>query len=139
MTKPTILCVDDTLLNLSIYEELLLDDYSIETVTSGRACLDYLERNTPALIIMDYVMPDLDGIEVCRLIRQNHMFDDMPILFCTASPYDTVKDNARQAGANGFLAKPFEESDLKKVISCLIKKPQARSYLARPSLAAAVI
>lgn len=139
MKKPTILCVDDTLLNLSIYEEYLSDEYSVKSVTSGNACLDYLERSTPLLIIMDYVMAELDGIEVCRLIRKNNMLDDVPIVLCTASPYATVKEEARQAGANAFLAKPFEEEDLKKVISRLTKTTSPRLIPARPAEAMASV
>jgi len=125
--RPTILCVDDSSFNLDIFKEYLGTDYLVHTVETGLECLDFLKSNPhPEFILMDIVMPDMDGIEACKRIKKNKLLADIPIIIATASPSQENIDKARKAGADGFLAKPFEEEQLLKVLN-KIKQKKSKS------------
>jgi putative two-component system response regulator len=110
-TATHILVVDDEPPNRLILEDLLEDHYLVHAVSNGRQALDYLQAAGPAdLILLDVMMPDMDGFEACRRIKAEPGLQDIPILFLTS--LDGVVDEERglSLGAADFIHKPFSRS-----------------------------
>jgi two-component system response regulator RpfG len=102
--------IDDTPLNLVLMEKLIGHHPGWIPVTFGapHPGLQWCLSNEPDLIIVDYMMPDIDGLEFIRRVRAEHARDDMPILMVTASDERKVRYDALEAGANDFLIKPID-------------------------------
>ncbi|MCT4589791.1 MAG: hybrid sensor histidine kinase/response regulator [Carboxylicivirga sp.] len=110
---PNILIVDDNILNLQVTTEILQEHgYRIGLAQSGRDALKQIEIQLPDLILLDIMMPEMDGIEVCRQIRKNQQWSDIPIIFLTArnQTEDIVK--AFEAGGADYVTKPFQKEEL---------------------------
>ena len=103
-----ILVVDDLFDNLFLLQTLLeAEGYEVDTADSGGSALAKVESAPPDLILMDVMMPDMNGYEVTRQIRQNQSLPFMPILLVTA--HDDISDIQGLAlGANDFIRKPIE-------------------------------
>lgn len=104
----TILAVDDEPANLAMVEYALRDDYEVIPVKSGTMALKYLENNVPALVLLDIRMPDMDGFEVYRHMKEQKSLQDIPVIFLTAANDVETEDNCFQMGAVDFIGKPFE-------------------------------
>ena len=105
---PTVLIVDDTPANIQILAQALRHDYTIQIAANGPAALALLqEANKPDLILLDVVMPEMDGYEVCRRIKQDPATWHIPVIFVTAM--DQFKDQQRgfDLGAVDYITKPF--------------------------------
>ena len=113
--KKRILIVDDTLSNIKILNDLLRDEYSISIATNGCDALDIAAaQNHPDLILLDIMMPDMDGYEVCTRLKQNLNTKNIPILFVTTK--DDVEDETKglQLGAEDYITKPFSPAIIKQ-------------------------
>lgn len=108
--KMSILCVDDTPVNLTLLNEFLSPYYHLSLTNSGPKALKLLERKADEmdLILLDVMMPEMDGYEVCRRIRSNPKTQHLPIIFITAKnrPQDEAK--ALDEGGNDFITKPIQ-------------------------------
>jgi putative two-component system response regulator len=105
---PRILVADDQLENLLILEEVLGERYAVRVVSDGQQVLDYLETGSGAdLILLDVMMPVLDGFEACRRLKENPATWDIPVIFLTS--LDSAADEAHglSLGAEDFIHKPF--------------------------------
>ena len=122
--KPSILCVDDEPINLKVLLGLLSDDYEVKVATNGAMALQVLSKFKPDMILLDIRMPEMDGIEVCRRLRQDPSFDDVPVLFITAETKETTEDIALDAGGNDFVNKPFSPRVLKVRIETYLRLRQ---------------
>lgn len=110
--NPRILAVDDKPDNLFMLGIILDEEhYQLTCVESGREALAEVESNPPDLILLDVMMPEMNGYEVARYIRQNLAITDIPILLLTAhDELDSQKE--LEAGTNGLLQKPYDISEL---------------------------
>ncbi len=90
----TILIVDDTPLNIDILVESLDASYTLLVATNGREALDILNDTIPDLILLDIMMPEMDGFEVCGKIKKRAETKDVPVIFLTAST-EIEKKNKR--------------------------------------------
>ena len=111
-----ILCADDEPFNLEIVEVYLEELYQVDTVENGQACIEYLKSNTPDLIILDHLMPELDGLEVCNIIKSDENLKSIPVVIASGNSSQSDIDNAKSAGADDYLSKPFDEDDLIEII-----------------------
>ncbi len=109
--KPTILIVDDIKENIHILLSLL-DDYDLLVALNGAKALKLLEKNEIDLILLDIVMPGMDGYEVCRIIKSNPDTKDIPILFITAKTDEDSIERAYDAGGVDYVTKPFKPKEL---------------------------
>ena len=110
---PKILVVDDVPLNIRMLSNVLSShEFEIQAATSGREALEFLERNRPDLILLDYVMPDLDGLAVCRAIKTRPQTADIPVIFLTVQTDMKTIVDAFKAGAVDYLTKPFNPEEL---------------------------
>lgn len=113
--KPTILVVDDTSENLLLISDLLRKQYKVKVANNGHRALS-IARLSPApdLILLDIMMADMDGYEVCRLLKSNPATRSIPVVFLTARPDDEKKGLG--IGAVGYLSKPIKSSLLMESI-----------------------
>jgi len=125
LSESRILIVDDAKTNIDILVEALQHDYKLSVALDGAAALRSVEKNTPDLVLLDIVMPGVDGYEVCRQIRAQESTRELPIMFLSA--LEDVKDKTRgfEVGGNDYLTKPFEILEVKARVRSLLK---AKAY-----------
>ena len=111
--KMNVVVVDDTPINVSLLSHLIarLPDCSPVTFTEPQKGLDWSLQNVPDLVIVDYMMPELDGIEFIRRFRSAPGRADIPVLMVTANDQVAVRHQALDAGANDFLTKPIDKTE----------------------------
>jgi len=118
-----ILAVDDDPEVLGTLERVLQrENFDVKAVNSGKKALAYLETAQPDLVILDIIMPEMDGIVVCRHIRQDSRFTALPVLFLTAKgSTDDIVDGL-DAGADDYVVKPFELAELRARVHALLRR-----------------
>jgi len=118
-----ILAVDDDLEVLETLGRVLRREaFEVGLVSSGTEALNVLEKRHPDLMILDIIMPGMDGITVCRRLRQDPRFTALPILFLTAKgTTDDIVDGL-DAGADDYVVKPFELAELRARIHALLRR-----------------
>lgn len=106
-TRSSVLIVDDTDLNIEILVEALADRYEVRTAMDGESALASVDQNPPDIILLDVVMPGMNGYEVCSRLKANPETADIPIIFLTAMT--DINDKARgfEMGAVDYMVKPF--------------------------------
>jgi diguanylate cyclase (GGDEF)-like protein len=113
--KRSLLIVDDMAANIRILANLLKDDYTIQVANRGQKALDISRGNHPPdLILLDIMMPEMDGYQVCRELKNNATTNHIPVIFVTAM--DAVEDQKKglSLGAVDYITKPFD-ADIVKV------------------------
>jgi DNA-binding response OmpR family regulator len=116
----TVLVVEDES-SIASFVSLYLKNagYGVRAVGSGQAALDEVKRSQPALIVLDLMLPDIDGIDVCRRIREKH---DVPILMLTARDEDVDKIIGLEVGADDYLTKPFNPRELIARVKSILRR-----------------
>jgi CheY-like chemotaxis protein len=109
----TILIIDDDLLNLTVLSDLLKPSYNVKVAKNGETALIEASRDPkPDLILLDIVMPDISGYEVCKLFKVSNSLKDVPILFTSALTDTTDVVKGFQAGAVDYITKPFRPEEV---------------------------
>ena len=111
--RATILLVDDVPANLSLLSSILRDDYRIQLATSGAKALELVEAAAPDLILLDVMMPDMDGHEVCKRLKSNPNTRDIPVLFVTAQNQVEDEELGLTLGAMDYIHKPISPPIIK--------------------------
>jgi DNA-binding response OmpR family regulator len=117
---PFVLAVDDDKITLRLIEaKLTKHNYVVKTVTSGEEALTILGASTPAVLILDVILPGISGYDLCRLVKQEKRLKDIPVIFLTAS--DSPKDyqTGRDLGAVIYMAKPIKPEQMLHVVQML--------------------
>jgi diguanylate cyclase (GGDEF)-like protein len=109
--SPIILAVDDKVDNLDILAELL-SEYDVRDVKDARSALKILEQTPVDLILLDIMMPDIDGFELCRMIQENEHTRAIPIIFISAMTDEKAIEQAFEAGCKDYVTKPFRPREL---------------------------
>lgn len=114
MSHSKLLLVDDEPLNLKLYEKMLKDhDFQIITATNGQDCLDKVSEHFPDLILLDWNMPVMDGIEALEILKKDETTKDIPVLMITGVMTSSEDLSfAMSVGAIDFLKKPFDKLEL---------------------------
>jgi putative two-component system response regulator len=113
-SRPSLLLVDDTPANLDILVDVLKADYDLTIATRGAQALQVLAKVKHIdLILLDVMMPEMDGYEVCRVLRADPATRELPIIFLTAK--NDVADivHGFELGANDYVSKPFHPPELR--------------------------
>lgn len=125
---PRILLVDDDPTNLLLLEELLLGEgYVPLLAVSGTEALDVATESTPDLILLDVMMPEMDGFEVCRRLRENTKLQAVPIVFLTALDDDQSRLQALEIMGDDYITKPINSKLLLAKIASILRLSQLRA------------
>ena len=122
-----ILLVDDEedILEFLSYN-LKKEGFRIDTANNGISALKKLEKSKPDLIILDVMMPEMDGIEVCEKIREQDNFDDVLILFLTARSEEYSELAGFSAGADDYITKPIKPKLLVSRVNAILKRKRKK-------------
>lgn|GEM_PF-518194 len=105
---PTVLVVDDTPSNIDMLRSVLAGSYRVKAATSGRRALEIIDEAPPDLILLDVVMPDMDGYAVCRRLKSDMKTARIPIIFVTARNEARDEELGFSIGGADYVTKPFE-------------------------------
>ena len=124
MDKSTILIIDNTAENIQTLSAALTEKYKVTAAKSGEEALKILSGGElPDLILLDVVMPGLDGYEVCRVLKRDPLTKRIPVILLTAKGREIDKRLGYEVGASDYVVKPFSPSQLiDKVNSYLYSK-----------------
>jgi len=126
-----ILIVDDTPKNIQVLGAILRDaGHDINVATNGQAALDSLERVIPDLVLLDVIMPEMSGFEVCRRMKRSPTLSEIPVIFLTAKVESEDVVTGFELGAVDYITKPFQASELLKRVDTHISLSRLRSELA---------
>ena len=138
LDAPTILVVDDTPTNLSVLVRILEGSgYRILVARNGRAALEIARQTRPDLVMLDVVMPELNGFEVCRTLKQDAATRETIVIFLSALGEVADKVSGLELGAADYITKPFQSEEvLARVRGHLLRKQLERDLrLSRDRLA----
>jgi len=122
-----ILVVDDDEAFLKMMKFILpREGYNIAFTSDSTKAVHYARKQKADLVLLDLMMPELDGYEVCRLIRKDHEIDNLPIMVVSAAGGKEVARKVFEAGANDYITKPFDQQDLLYRLSHLLEKSGKR-------------
>jgi DNA-binding response OmpR family regulator len=123
MTGPTILVVDDERSIVQLARLYLQNDgYRVETATNGREALEKVRSVQPALVVLDLMLPEIDGWEVCRRLRRE---SDVPIIILTARGDDVDRIVGLELGADDYVTKPFNPRELLARVKAVLRRASA--------------
>ncbi len=109
-TKQTVLIVDDTPDSIEILEGVLNDNYSIKAARNGKMALKIAEKTTPDIILLDIMMPEMDGYEVCKRLKSNPITKAIPVIFISAKGDAINEARGLEIGAVDYITKPISVS-----------------------------
>jgi len=128
--KPLILIVDDTPLNIQVLGNILYDnDYSVSVATSGVGALQSLKNKIPDLILLDIQMPEMDGYEVCSLLKSSDETKNIPVIFLTAVTETSYLLKGFKLGAVDYVTKPFIAAELLARIATQIELKKTKEKI----------
>ncbi len=117
-----ILVVDDVQENLQVLNQILkANGYKVRPVNSGKTALGIIERNPPDLILLDITMPDMDGYQVCQILKENDRFKEIPVIFISALSETFDKMKAFKMGGVDYITKPFQAEEVLSRIQSHLK------------------
>lgn len=122
---PRILCVDDSPIIQTMVKRALQGVYEVSIASNGVQCLQKLQQETINLLLLDVSMPDIDGLEVCRMIRRIPKYKNLPIIMVTARDGLIDKFKGKIAGSTKYLTKPFDAVELRKNIELCLMQAKA--------------
>src|SRR2546430_253444 len=130
--KTTILVVDDDLQLLKIVEHnLVAEDYQVLTAREGKHALESIERNSPDLVLLDIMLPRMDGFQVCQRVRE---FSAVPIIMITARGQSQDKIKGLDLGADDYLTKPFRVDELLARVRAVLRRGAVIKQIKHPTL-----
>lgn len=118
--KRILLVEDEKDMAYAVTLQLEAKGYEVITASDGREGLDKAHTRKPDLIILDLMLPKLDGYKVCRMLKFDNKYKDIPIILFTARAQESDKKTGKEVGADAYITKPFEPSVLLGTISELL-------------------
>ncbi|WP_239061125.1 HD domain-containing phosphohydrolase [Desulfovibrio sp. JC022] len=125
--QPAVLIVDDNNLNIDLMVEVLKDQYSLQVALDGQRCLELLENFTPDIILLDVMMPGMDGYELCRRLKSNSVTAKIPVIFITARTQEDNEAKGFACGAVDYIAKPISPPVLQARVATHIELSRKQS------------
>ena len=130
--KKTVLVVDDAPANLQIVNSILKDDYKIRVATSGAKALVLVKvKPLPDLILLDVMMPEMDGYEVCGILKATPEARDIPVIFLTGKTEADDETKGFEMGAVDYIHKPFLAAVVKARVHTHLMLREAREQLSQ--------
>ncbi|MCK6410704.1 MAG: response regulator, partial [Thauera sp.] len=131
MPLATLLVVDDTPANLGLMAGLLNPEYRVKLANSGARALDLAQREPPDLVLLDVMMPEMDGYAVCRHLKSDPRTRDVPVIFVTALHDEDSELRGFELGAADFLHKPVRSAIALSRIRAQLDAKEVRDRLRR--------
>src|SRR6056297_2739106 len=128
-SKDLILIVDDQPNNLKVISSVLGDKYSISVANSGENALKILNKVTPQLILLDIMMPGMNGFEVCEKLKANEGTKEIPVIFLTAKTEISDLVKGFNYGAVDYITKPFNATEVKVRINNHLSLAHAKNQI----------
>jgi two-component system, LuxR family, sensor kinase FixL len=128
-TMPSVLVVDDSPKNVDLLVNTLKNDYRLGIARNGPKALDYAEKHHPDLILLDIMMPEMDGFEVCSRLKATPKTKDIPIVFLTAMSETDDRTRGFEMGAVDYITKPFRPPEVKARIRAHLSLKEIREDL----------
>jgi putative two-component system response regulator len=128
-TRPILLVVDDVVTNIDILLETLGKDYTMRIATNGADALDSVKEAQPDLILLDVMMPGMDGFDVCRHLKDDPTTSDIPIIFITALNETKNKIKGFSVGCVDYMTKPFQPDDIRARVDTHLELCRAKREL----------
>lgn len=118
--------VDDNPINLELLElRLKTLDCEVFSASDGEKALELILTRKPDIILLDVMLPQMDGYELCRLLKNHELTKDIPVVFISAAVGETFKEKALHLGALAFLTKPINKEELKNIINEVVRRKEA--------------
>ena len=120
---------DETSIVSLLKYNLEKEGHKISSSENGEEALKLIKEKIPDLVLMDWMLPDLSGVEICKQLKKNKKFSDIPIIMLTAKGEEEDKLKAFDTGADDYVTKPFSQKELNARIKSLLRrsKPQSSS------------
>ncbi len=112
MSKKRVLVVDDTAENVELLLELLSDKYDVMVALTGESAIELTKEELPDLILLDIMMPNMDGYRVCEILKESEETAPIPIIFLTAKDDEDSIEKAYSVGGVDYVSKPFKPKEL---------------------------
>jgi DNA-binding response OmpR family regulator len=117
-----ILIIEDDPLNLKTLQHSLTPQYQVITANDGKLGLSLAKSEKPNLIILDLMLPNLDGLHITRLLKFDNKYQHIPIIILTAKTHNKEKEEGKNVGADLYITKPYDLNELLTNIKELIKE-----------------
>jgi diguanylate cyclase (GGDEF)-like protein len=128
--KTTILIADDDLVNRSVIErQLARAGYRVLATSDGKEAVETAKMTIPDLILLDVMMPVMDGLEACRMLKEDSSTRDIPVIFLSARGDTQLKVSGLGLGANDYINKPFESEELLARVEVALRMKHDRDHL----------
>ena len=127
--KSRVLIVDDEPGNIKILSNILGTDYVMSVATNGRQALEIARLQLPDIILLDMVMPEMDGIEVCRTLKEDESTADIPVIFVTSMSDTVNEERGLEAGAVDYISKPISPPIVKARVKIHIQNYLSKRFL----------
>lgn len=127
--KPLVLIVDDTMMNIDLLADVLREDYRLGIATNGVKALEFVKKNKPDLILLDIMMPEMDGFEVCRILKENSQTRAIPVIFITALSDTENVARGFQLGGCDYIPKPFHAIEVKARVKSKLNELNQLSFV----------
>ena len=128
--KEKILIVDDTPVNIRVLVEALKNDYKLSIATNGKVALNYaMADQPPDLVLLDIMMPELDGYEVCKRLKDQEKTKDIPIIFITAMSEERNETQGLELGAVDYIVKPINSKIVQARVRTHLELKKHRDHL----------
>ena len=114
MTKKILVCDDEPYILMALTDAVEMEGYECVTAINGKEALQKARETLPDLIMLDIMMPFMDGFEVCRELKADAATRDIPVIMLTAKSQQIDIQKGKDAGADDYITKPFRPSTLRK-------------------------
>jgi len=131
--KPLIMIVDDTPINIHALAKVLDSDYEIKVAKDGMSALKIASKEKLDLILLDIMMPVIDGYEVCQKLKADDLLKEIPVIFITAKDEDESETYGLKLGAVDYITKPFNPDIVKLRVKNHIKLKRQQDFLSKLS------
>ncbi len=128
-TQPKILIVDDEHLNIEVLCDVLEDDAELLFALNGETALQLVQEEMPDIILLDVMMPDMDGYEVCRRLKENSATAHIPVIFVTALSQVADETKGLELGATDFITKPVSPPVVRARVKNHVELKRYRDFL----------
>lgn len=127
--KSRVLIVDDEPGNIKILSNVLSSDYVMSVATNGKQALEIARVQLPDIVLLDMVMPEMDGIEVCQALKSNPETRDIPVIFVTSMSDTVNEERGLDAGAVDYISKPISPPIVKARVKIHIQNYLSKKFL----------